>query len=195
MRLLILDNYDSFTFNLVHLVEKVSEIIVDVVKNDQISLKEVNQYDKILLSPGPGIPSQAGIMPELLSTYKSSKSILGICLGLQAIGETFGASLMNLNTVYHGLAMPIRIVEKDSIFNNCPSSFKAGRYHSWVIDSKNFPPELTITAGDDTNLIMAVKHKTLDVRGVQFHPESILTPEGEQILKNFVEKCHVKITY
>ena len=186
MRLLILDNYDSFTFNLVHLVEKVSEIIVDVVKNDQISLKEVNQYDKILLSPGPGIPSQAGIMPELLSTYKSSKSILGICLGLQAIGETFGASLMNLNTVYHGLAMPIRIVEKDSIFNNCPSSFKAGRYHSWVIDSKNFPPELTITAVDDTNLIMAVKHKTLDVRGVQFHPESILSEYGETIIYNWL---------
>jgi anthranilate synthase component 2 len=186
MRLLVLDNYDSFTFNLVHLVEKVCDITFDVVKNDQISLPEVNQYDKILLSPGPGIPSQAGIMPDLLSTYKSSKSILGVCLGLQAVGETFGASLINLNTVYHGQAMPIHLIEEDVIFNNCPSTFNAGRYHSWVIDSKKFPPELTVTAVDDTNLIMALKHKTLDVRGVQFHPESILSEYGETIIYNWL---------
>jgi anthranilate synthase component 2 len=186
MKLLVLDNYDSFTYNLVHLVEKVSNISFDVVRNDKISLEEVNAYSKILLSPGPGLPKDAGIMPDLLKKYHKTKSIFGVCLGLQAIGETFGASLINLETVYHGIATPITVINEDKLFNNCPKTFNAGRYHSWVINNKDLPQDLIVTAIDEKNNIMAAKHKTYDVRGVQFHPESILSEYGETIIRNWL---------
>lgn len=186
-KLLVLDNYDSFTYNLVHLVEKVSDVSFDVVRNDKISLGEIEQYDNILLSPGPGLPKDAGIMPELLKKYASSKSILGVCLGMQAIGETFNSKLKNLDTVFHGLATPIDIIQRDSIFDGCPKQFNVGRYHSWVVDTNGLSPDLIITAIDSDKNIMALKHKTLDVRGVQFHPESILSEHGETIIRNWLK--------
>lgn len=186
MKLLILDNYDSFTYNLVHLVEKVSNISFDIIHNDKILLADINNYSKILLSPGPGLPKDAGIMPELLRHYHKTKSIFGVCLGLQAIGETFGASLQNLQTVYHGIATPITIINEDKIFADCPQTFTAGRYHSWVIKHEHLPSELIVTAVDTKNNIMALKHKTYDLRGVQFHPESILSEYGETIIKNWL---------
>lgn len=187
MKLLIIDNYDSFTYNLVHLVEKTSDIPFDVIKNDKINLEEVNAYDKILLSPGPGLPPQAGIMPSLLKKYASTKSIFGVCLGLQAIGETFGATLKNLDRVYHGLAMQVNVIESDSLFLGCPVKFNVGRYHSWVIDNKNLPENLIVTAIDDQGLIMAARHKIFDVRGVQYHPESILSEYGETIIASWLK--------
>ena len=187
MKLLVLDNYDSFTYNLVHLIEKVSEIPFDVIRNDKISIDAVNAYDKILLSPGPGLPKDAGIMPELIKTYGSSKSILGVCLGLQAIGEAYGGSLKNLETVFHGIATPINIISEDTIFNDCPKTFNVGRYHSWVINNNQLPTELQITATDVQGNIMALKHKTCDVRGVQFHPESILSEYGETMILNWLK--------
>ncbi|MES2567666.1 MAG: aminodeoxychorismate/anthranilate synthase component II [Bacteroidota bacterium] len=186
VKLLVLDNYDSFTYNLVHLIEKVSDIQFDVVRNDKISIDEINNFQKILLSPGPGLPKNAGIMPELLKRYKSSKSILGICLGLQAIGETYGATLKNLDIVCHGLAMPTHIISEDNLFKNCPTNFKVGRYHSWVIDPNSLPDELQITSIDNDGNIMALKHRTHDVKGVQFHPESILSEYGETIIRNWI---------
>lgn len=186
MKLLVLDNYDSFTYNLVHLIEKVSNIPFDVIRNDKISLEEVNGYSKILLSPGPGLPKDSGIMPELLNHYHKTKSIFGVCLGLQAIGETFGASLMNLKKVYHGIATPINIISDDVIFANCPKTFNAGRYHSWVINKETLPQDVIVTAIDNDDNIMAAKHKTYDVRGVQFHPESILSEYGETIIRNWL---------
>lgn len=187
MKLLVLDNYDSFTYNLVHLIEKVSEIPFDVIRNDKISIDAVKAYDKILLSPGPGLPKDAGIMPELIKTYGSSKSILGVCLGLQAIGEAYGGSLKNLETVFHGIAAPITIISEDIIFNDCPQTFHVGRYHSWVINNNQLPTELQITATDAQGNIMALKHRTHDVRGVQFHPESILSEYGETMIRNWLK--------
>lgn len=188
MKLLVLDNYDSFTYNLVHLIEKVSDIDFDVIRNDQINLDNVSNYNKILLSPGPGLPKNAGIMPALLKEYSSTKSIFGVCLGLQAIGECFGATLKNLDTVFHGIATPINIISDDIIFNNCPTSFTVGRYHSWVINTNQLPVCLKITATDFDGNIMAIKHDTYDIRGVQFHPESILSEFGEVMLKNWLEE-------
>lgn len=187
MRLLILDNYDSFTYNLLHLVEKVSEIQVDVIRNDKIKLPEINSYDKIILSPGPGLPKDAGIMPELLKEYSTTKSIFGVCLGMQAIAENFGCKLKNLGTVVHGMATPIKVIQQDFIFNNCPSQFNVGRYHSWVVDSNGLSQDLIITAVDNQENIMALKHKAYDVRGVQFHPESILSDYGAEILGNWLK--------
>ena len=187
MKLLVLDNYDSFTYNLVHLIEKVSEIPFDVIRNDKISIDAVKAYDKILLSPGPGLPKDAGIMPELIKQYGSSKSILGVCLGLQAIGEAYGGSLKNLETVFHGIATPINIILEDIIFNGCPKTFTVGRYHSWVINNNQLPTELQITATDEQGNIMALKHRTHDVRGVQFHPESILSEYGEMMIHNWLK--------
>ncbi len=187
MKLLVLDNYDSFTYNLVHLIEKVSEIDFDVIRNDKISIDAVKAYDKILLSPGPGLPKDAGIMPELIKQYGSSKSILGVCLGLQAIGESYGGSLKNLETVFHGIATPINIILEDIIFNGCPKNFSVGRYHSWIINNQNLPNQLKITALDTNGNIMALKHQSHDVKGVQFHPESILSEYGELIIKNWLQ--------
>lgn len=186
MRLLILDNYDSFTYNLVHLIEKVSTLPFDVIKNDQITLSQIAKYDKILLSPGPGLPSEAGIMPQLLKEFSSTKSIFGVCLGMQAIGEAFNSPLKNLESVFHGLATSVTILEEDILFKDLPKQFKVGRYHSWVIDEQKINSDLRITAVDDSGLIMAIKHKSYDLRGVQFHPESILSEHGETILKNWL---------
>jgi anthranilate synthase component II len=186
MRLLILDNYDSFTYNLVHLVEKVSDIQLDVIRNDKMTLGQVSRYDKIILSPGPGLPSEAGIMPDLIKEFSSSKSILGVCLGLQAIGENFHSPLRNLETVFHGVARKVIVKEPDILFSNCPRIFTAGRYHSWVVDENKISSDLIVTAVDENNLVMAAKHCRYDVRGVQFHPESILSEHGELILRNWL---------
>ncbi len=185
-KLLVLDNYDSFTYNLVHLVEKVSDISFDVIRNDKISIDEVNDYDKILLSPGPGLPKDAGIMPEILKKYSASKSIFGVCLGMQAIGENFNSKLKNLDTVFHGLATPIEITQNDLIFEACPKQFNVGRYHSWVVDQNGLSSDLIVTSIDAEKNIMSLKHKTLDVKGVQFHPESILSEHGETIIRNWL---------
>jgi anthranilate synthase component 2 len=187
-RILVFDNYDSFTYNLVHLVEKITHEKVDVFRNDEISLEQVNAYDKIILSPGPGIPSEAGLLLPLIKQYAATKSILGVCLGHQAIGEAFGGMLTNLSKVYHGVATPIKIKSKKSkILNGLPEIIEVGRYHSWIISEENFPAELEVTARDDNGYIMALQHKTYDVQGVQFHPESVLTPDGEKILRNWLD--------
>ena len=187
MKILVFDNYDSFTYNLVHLVEKITNEKVDVFRNDEINLEAVNAYDKIILSPGPGIPSEAGLLLSLIKEYASTKSILGVCLGHQAIGEAFGGKLTNLSKVYHGVATPIKIINKNSkILNGLPETIEVGRYHSWIISEENFPAELEVTARDDNGYNMAMQHKTFDVQGVQFHPESVLTPDGEMILRNWL---------
>ncbi len=188
MKILVFDNYDSFTYNLVHLVEKITNQKVTVVRNDQITLEEVAAYDKIILSPGPGIPSEAGLLLPLIKQYAASKSILGVCLGHQAIGEAFGATLENLTTVYHGVATPIKIDNTNYLFNGLKDTIEVGRYHSWVIANKNFPNTLKVTATDENGLIMAIEHTAYDVCGVQFHPESVLTPNGETVIKNWLLK-------
>lgn len=188
MKILVFDNYDSFTYNLVHLVEKITHLKVDVCRNDQISLEDVKAYDKIILSPGPGIPVEAGLLLPLIKEYASSKSILGVCLGHQAIGEAFGGKLLNLSTVYHGVATQCWLdVRGSRLFTGLPETIEVGRYHSWIISEENFPKELEITARDDNNYIMALQHKTYDVQGVQFHPESVLTARGEDILRNWLK--------
>lgn len=187
MKILVFDNYDSFTYNLVHLVEKITDTKPDVYRNDEISLDEINKYDKIILSPGPGLPQEAGLLLPLIKTYAMTKSILGVCLGHQAIGEVFGAKLINLETVFHGVATPIIQTEKKSIlFTGLADTFEAGRYHSWIVDKNTLPPELEITATDENDYIMAMQHKTADIQSVQFHPESILTPAGEHIIRNWL---------
>ncbi|OPZ01824.1 MAG: Aminodeoxychorismate/anthranilate synthase component 2 [Bacteroidetes bacterium ADurb.BinA395] len=187
MKLLVFDNYDSFTYNLVHIVKKLGFTDVEVHRNDRISLEEINRFDKIILSPGPGVPSESGILLELIKTYAASKSIFGVCLGVQAIAEAFGGSLLNLPQVYHGIASEVSIFDDEVLFRNLPETITAGRYHSWVVNDSTLPPCLQVTAKDEQGTIMALKHRTLDVRGVQFHPESVLTPLGEQILKNWLE--------
>ena len=196
MKILVFDNYDSFTYNLVHLVEKIIGEKVDVFRNDQIPLENVQTYDKIILSPGPGLPSEAGMLLPLIKQYAASKSILGVCLGHQAIGEVFGGRLTNLTKVYHGVASPVKIIPQNprnvsinaDLFSGIPDGFLAGRYHSWVIDPDGFPKSLEVTATDASGHIMALRHKNYDVLGVQFHPESVLTPFGEQIMRNWLEK-------
>ncbi|TDK41522.1 anthranilate synthase component II [Algoriphagus formosus] len=187
MKILVLDNYDSFTYNLVYIIRQLGYgDQMDVFRNDKISLEEVAQYDKILLSPGPGIPEEAGIMPELLKRYSSEKSILGVCLGHQAIGEAFGGSLINLSEVLHGVASQVK-VEKDLLFEGITDTFPIGRYHSWVIDESTLSPDLEVIARTPDRQIMAVRHKQFAVRGVQFHPESILTENGVKIIQNWLE--------
>lgn len=187
MKILVLDNYDSFTYNLVHYLEKTgSRVQVDVYRNDKITLEKINNYDKILLSPGPGLPSEAGILMDVIKEYASGKSMLGVCLGQQAIAETFGGKLVNLDTVYHGVATGMRVLRNDILFRGIPEKFRAGRYHSWVVDKNNFPPELEITAEDENGYIMGLRHKKYDVRGVQFHPESVLTEYGQEMISNWV---------
>ena len=186
MKLLVIDNYDSFTYNLIHLIEKVSSINIDLVKNDKIKLDHISIYDKILLSPGPGLPSKAGILPQVINCFYKTKSILGVCLGHQAIGEAFNSPLKNASPVWHGVASNINVITKDKIFNNCPKKFVVGRYHSWLINEQTIHPNLIVTAIDDQNNIMAIKHKFYNVRGVQFHPESILSEYGETIIENWL---------
>jgi len=192
MRILVFDNYDSFTYNLVHLVEKITHNKVEVYRNDQLPLEKVKEYDKIILSPGPGIPEEAGLLLPLIKEYASSKSILGVCLGHQAIGEAFGGKLVNLSTVYHGVATEIEVSSRESVvrsglFEGLPDKIEVGRYHSWIISDENFPDELEVTARDENNYIMALQHKKYDVQGVQFHPESVLTPDGEKIIRNWLK--------
>ena len=170
-----------------HLVEKILHQKVDVFRNDQIVLEKVKEYDKIILSPGPGVPEEAGLLLPLINEYASSKSILGVCLGHQAIGCAFGGKLTNLSTVYHGVATPVKIEKiKSQILNGLGDIIEVGRYHSWIIAEENFPAELEVTARDDNGYIMALQHKKYDLQGVQFHPESILTPDGERILRNWL---------
>lgn len=186
MRVLVLDNYDSFTYNLVYIIRQLGYgAQMDIFRNDRISLEAVNAYDKILLSPGPGVPSEAGIMPDLLTTYSGEKDILGICLGHQAIGEAFGGDLINLSEVVHGLASEVQ-VEEDLLFKGLPTQFKIGRYHSWVINEQTLSPDLVVTARTPDGQIMGVRHKQLKVRGLQFHPESVLTEHGVAIMENWL---------
>ncbi|MGZ8541753.1 MAG: anthranilate synthase component II [Chitinophagaceae bacterium] len=187
MKILVFDNYDSFTYNLVHLVEKIIHQKVDVYRNDQLPLEKVKDYDKIILSPGPGIPEEAGLLLPLIKEYAPTKSILGVCLGQQAIGEAFGGKLVNLSTVYHGVATPCKIdTVKSKLFKGMPDEIEVGRYHSWIVSEENFPGELEVTARDENNYIMALQHRQYDVQGVQFHPESVLTPMGEEIMRNWL---------
>lgn len=186
MKILVIDNYDSFTYNLVYIIRQLGYgSQMHIVRNDKIGLDVVNDFDKILLSPGPGIPSEAGIMPELLKQYSSTKDILGVCLGHQAIGEAFGSGLTNLSEVVHGLASEVT-VQEDLLFQGLPTKFNVGRYHSWVIDEQTLPSCLQITARTPDGQIMAVRHESYQVRGVQFHPESILTEYGEEMMRNWL---------
>ena len=192
MKILVFDNYDSFTYNLVHLVGKITQEKVDVYRNDEIALEKVAEYDKIILSPGPGIPEEAGLLLPLIKQYASTKSILGVCLGHQAIGEAFGGKLVNLTEVFHGVATRIKVGNggaevKSKLFSGLPDEIEVGRYHSWILSDEGFPAELEITARDENGYIMALQHKSFDVQGVQFHPESVLTPDGEKIMRNWLQ--------
>lgn len=188
MKILVLDNYDSFTYNLVQYTERVLKAAVDVYRNDQIPLDEVEAYDKILISPGPGIPEEAGITLELIRRFGATKSILGVCLGHQAIAEAYGGRIYNLAKVYHGVTGNMKqIITGDYLLEGLPPDFEAGRYHSWVVDPDNLPGELEVTVENDEGYIMALRHREFDVRGVQFHPESVLTEYGGRIIKNWVD--------
>ena len=184
--IVIIDNYDSFTYNLVHYLEDLN-CSVSVIRNDEFELDELEKFDKILLSPGPGLPSEAGLLKEVIVKYATTKSILGICLGQQAIGEVFGGSLINLSKVYHGIASKVQIIVRDEpLFNGLENEIEVGRYHSWVISKENFPPDLEITSIDENGEVMSIRHKTYDIKGLQYHPESVLTPQGKKILENWI---------
>ena len=196
MKIVIIDNYDSFTYNLSHLVKELGAEVA-VVRNDQFRLKELEQYSKIILSPGPGIPSEAGLLLDVIRTYAGRKPILGVCLGHQAIGEVFGAKLLNLSQVFHGVATPCHIIADDPIFSGIERNITIGRYHSWVVSREGLPECLEVTAESDEGLrvgdgtsgmgqIMALRHRELNIRGIQFHPESVLTPDGKKMLQNWM---------
>jgi len=187
MKILLLDNYDSFTYNIAHYLRELTGEEIAVRRNDQIDINEVAIYDAIVLSPGPGLPADAGIMTDLIRKYAGTKKILGICLGMQAIGEVFGGRLLNLPVVFHGVATPAFIVKPDEVlFHGLPEKIEVGRYHSWIVDEKSLPSDLEITATDEQGHIMALRHKYFDVRGVQFHPESVLTPTGKAMIENWL---------
>ena len=186
MKTVIIDNYDSFTYNLAHLVKELGAE-VDVLRNDKFELEELEKYDKIILSPGPGIPEEAGLLLEVIRTYAGRKPILGVCLGEQAIGQAFGGKLTNLSEVFHGIQTNVKIKNKDYIFSGLPTEIPVGRYHSWVVDTEGFHEELVITAISSEGQIMALKHREYDVHGIQFHPESVLTPDGKQIVGNWLK--------
>ena len=185
LKVLVVDNYDSFVYNLVHYLEEL-ECAVTVKRNDELDLEEIEDYDKILLSPGPGIPDEAGLLKNIISTYASKKSILGVCLGQQAIGEVFGGKIINLTQVYHGVSSKIKLCVKDEeLFSNLEEELEVGRYHSWVVDMK-LPECLEATSYDENGQVMSLRHRYYDVKGVQFHPESVLTPQGKKIIQNWV---------
>ncbi|PRX53123.1 anthranilate synthase component II [Flagellimonas meridianipacifica] len=184
-KILMIDNYDSFTYNLVHYLEDL-DCEVTVRRNDQLTLEEVEPFEEIVLSPGPGIPDEAGLLKSIIETYAPTKRIFGVCLGQQAIGEVFGGSLVNLDQVYHGIATTIQVVEEDVIYRDMPKKIEVGRYHSWVVHP-DLPEELEATSFDENGQVMSLRHKTLDVTAVQFHPESVLTPQGKQMLKNWLD--------
>jgi len=187
MKILILDNYDSFTYNLVHMVEKITGNFPAVFRNDEISITDVAKYDIIMLSPGPGIPDEAGILKEVIKTYAGIKPIFGVCLGLQAITEVFGGKIINLDDVFHGVATEMKVTDKNAtIFKEVPETFLAARYHSWAATDEGFPEELKVTARDEDGLIQAIEHQVYPISAVQFHPESILTDVGEQLVTNFI---------
>lgn len=191
MKIVIIDNYDSFTYNLSHLVKE-SGAEVTVLRNDSFQLEDLEPYHKILLSPGPGIPQEAGLLMEVIRQYAGKKPILGVCLGEQAIGEVFGGKLTNLSEVYHGVQSRIRLTQPDYLFEGLPEEIPVGRYHSWVVDQEGLPNSLEITAVSQEGYIMAIRHKSLDVRGIQFHPESILTPDGKKIINNWLNhECNI----
>jgi len=186
-KILVIDNYDSFTYNLVHYLEKLTGNCPSVFRNDEITLEEVDGFEKILLSPGPGIPVDAGICIDLIRRYAPTKSILGICLGHQAICEAFGGKILNLSNVYHGIATTVNITDMDDpLFRNIPSSIIGGRYHSWVVSENDLPECFKVTCEDESGIIMGISHKDFDVRGLQFHPESILTEHGIDIIANWI---------
>jgi anthranilate synthase component 2 len=184
MKVIVIDNYDSFTYNLVHYLEDLG-CTVTVKRNDQLEIKDIEPYDKIVLSPGPGVPDEAGLLKPIIEAYAKTKPILGVCLGHQAIGEVFGGTLINLDKVYHGVATPIEIIQDDPLFEGLGTSFEVGRYHSWVVQSP-LPESLVLLAKESNNQVMAMRHKTYDLYGVQFHPESILSPTGKQMLNNWI---------
>lgn len=187
MKILVLDNYDSFTYNLVHIIRELGHEM-DVFRNDKIQIEEIKKYDKIILSPGPGIPEEAGIMKEVITTYASAKSILGVCLGHQGIAEAFGAKLFNIPNVLHGVASKVRITDKgERLFKELPEQFEVCHYHSWAVVPESVPSEIKITATNPEGLVMALAHKKFDVRGVQFHPESIMTEHGKKIIENWLK--------
>lgn len=189
MKILVLDNYDSFTYNLVHYLEMFTSAPISVYRNDEITLDKINQYNKILLSPGPGLPGEAGILIPLIKEYAHTKSILGICLGQQAIAQAFGGTLQNLKKVYHGVKTPLTIICPDEpLFHNIPNRFMAGRYHSWVVDNQTLPRCLQTTVVDEEGHCMGISHKTYNVKAVQFHPESILTEHGKKIIENWLKQ-------
>ncbi len=192
-RVLIIDNYDSFTYNLVHLVNELG-LTCEVWRNDQFELEDVDRFDKIILSPGPGIPSEAGLLLDVIRTYAPTKSIFGVCLGQQAIAEAFGGSLHNLSRPMHGISTPVKVTDAaEQLFIGLPEQINVGRYHSWVVSQHDLPAELTVTAIDEKdNSIMALRHRTLDVRGVQFHPESVLTEYGKEMLRNWLAPQHAE---
>ena len=185
IKIVVIDNYDSFTYNLVHYLEDLNATVT-VFRNDKFELEELEQFDKILLSPGPGIPDEAGLLKEVIKKYAPTKSILGVCLGQQAIGEVFGGNLINLEKVYHGIATNVTNIVEDTLFTDIPKNIEVGRYHSWVVSPENFPDSLEITSVDSNGQIMSLRHKTYDVKGVQYHPESVLTPHGKKILENWL---------
>ena len=185
IKIIIIDNYDSFTYNLSHLLKELGADVT-VVRNDKFQIEDLEQYDKIVLSPGPGIPSEAGLMPQVIKAYAGRKPILGICLGHQAIGEAFGAKLLNIGNVVHGVATPSHLTVQDYIFEGLPNDIEVGRYHSWVVDDKDLPECLEVTSRSDDGYIMSMKHNEYDIRGIQYHPESVLTPNGKEIIKNWL---------
>lgn len=187
MKIVIIDNYDSFTYNLSHLIKELGAEVT-VFRNDAFQLQDLERFDKIILSPGPGIPSEAGLLLEVIKTYAGKKPILGVCLGEQAIGEAFGAKLTNLSEVFHGVQTPISIKNKDYIFRGLPDEIPVGRYHSWVVETEGLPDCLNITAVSKEGYIMALRHKEYDVHGIQFHPESVLTPDGKTMIANFLNQ-------
>ena len=187
-KMVLIDNYYSFTYNLVHYLEELNCDVV-VLRNDEFEIEELQSFDAIILSPGPGIPSESGLLLEVIKTYASTKKILGICLGHQAIGEVFGATLVNLDTVFHGVSTTITITDTtETLFSNLPQQIEVGRYHSWVINPANFPEVLEVTSESENGEIMSIRHKNFNVKGVQFHPESILTPSGKTILANWIQE-------
>jgi len=185
MKIVIIDNYDSFTYNLSHLIKELGSEVT-VFRNDRFELSDLEPFDKIVLSPGPGIPSEAGLLLDVIHAYAGKKPILGVCLGHQAIGEAFGGKLENLSEVFHGVATPCNIVTDDPIFSGLERTITIGRYHSWVVSHEKFPDCLEVTAVSDDGQIMALRHKTMNIHGIQFHPESVLTPDGKTMIKNFI---------
>ena len=185
IKTVIIDNYDSFTYNLSHLLKELGADVT-VVRNDKFRIEDLEQFDKIVLSPGPGIPSEAGLMPQVIKAYAGRKPILGICLGHQAIGEAFGAKLLNIGNVVHGVATPAHLTAQDYLFEGLASDLEVGRYHSWVVDDKDLPQCLEVTSRSDDGYIMSLRHREFDIRGIQFHPESVLTPQGKTIINNWL---------